>query len=225
MIYFGVTNKLIRLWEFKKKFLKFQIIEPIRSFLLHRRYDIRLLKLEDIEKIDIEEYQVPTCQFCKENCCRGYVNIVTLRLIDIARLIDLGLQEAITLEKPPRDVFKMTKARRNFFKSELWKRFPILKQKEDGSCYFLDEQNRCVIYDYAPLICKKFPFTLSQDKKEIFYSPKCKTYSISIANKDKFYEHINAVIEHYNEMIKDLVLIYHAKKELKYLGLDKYLIL
>lgn len=46
-------------------------------------------------KVQIEPLRVPDCQNCQNNCCHGVENTVSLRLRDIALLLDHGLEEYI----------------------------------------------------------------------------------------------------------------------------------
>lgn len=64
-----------------------------------------------------------------------------------------------------------------------------LKKKEDGSCFFLDENNRCGIYENRPGVCRKFncrrgwhmsPLVPADNDKE----------SNSILSKEKFIERL-----------------------------------
>lgn len=43
-----------------------------------------------------------------------------------------------------------------------------LKDKRDGSCMFQQADGRCAIYEVRPLICRTYPFWLSEDGEVIF---------------------------------------------------------
>jgi Fe-S-cluster containining protein len=41
-----------------------------------------------------------------------------------------------------------------------------IRRKKDGSCFFLDKDNRCMIYAVRPAICRLEPFTITDFKFE-----------------------------------------------------------
>ena len=43
-----------------------------------------------------------------------------------------------------------------------------LKDKSDGSCMFQEEDGRCAIYEARPMICRTYPFWLSEEGEVIF---------------------------------------------------------
>jgi len=215
-------KRLESLWENKQRFLRFQITEPWTSFRLRRAYDLRMLTRSDV-RIMVPAGQTPACALCRDVCCRGVRNTVTLRLRDLAAFVDLGLTSAISYDAPYVPRKAQTPAMSEFLGSELWRRFPKLKQTESGACCFLETNNRCAIFDHAPLACQRFPFALSPDRKTVFYSPRCLSHSMSDLNERAYQRHIDAVLTNYNEMIKDLVLLSHGWRELTMLGLARFI--
>jgi len=217
-----MVSRLEALWSAKARYTRFQITDLWRSWRLHRRYDLRMVDPARLVSV-IPRYQAPACRFCDEICCIGPRNIVTLRLRDVASLIDMGLEEVIDtrIQRIPR---AGSAAMREFLGTEIWSRFPKLKQTPEGRCVLLTPEGRCRIYGREPLACRRFPFALSSDRRRVFYSPRCRSHTISHANRARYQQHIEAVAANYNEMIKELVLLYHAPRELRILGLDRFLI-
>jgi Fe-S-cluster containining protein len=54
----------------------------------------------------------------------------------------------------------------------------FIRRKKDGSCFFLTEDNKCMIYEVRPEICKIVPFIVTdwdyeRNRIEVDLSPQC----------------------------------------------------
>ena len=107
----------------------------VRGFLttlkLRRRFDLR--PLQD-ERIGEGPSKVPDCAACTARCCAQPQNEVSLRLIDIARLLDGGHAAGIDRDRARRLAETMAAP------PDSLTRFPMLRNKPDGSCWFYDAQ-------------------------------------------------------------------------------------
>lgn len=195
----------------------------LRWLRLSRRVNLTPLSRADV-RVEGPRYGVSKCSACTDNCCVGKKSTVTLRLIDIATLIDIGRTDLIRRDKPKDAEANPTKARARFLASDAYKIFPVLKQDEHDRCLALDKGWRCSLHPHWPLSCARFPYSLDLDAREIFYSPRCPSYDVV----DSSYEPrvktmIDATLAAYNERIRDFVLLEFARPGLERIGLTEYL--
>jgi Fe-S-cluster containining protein len=210
-----VEKQLRTLWNdaknriyYPKNWLKLQ--------KLRRCFDLNFILYKDI-KIMVPTGKVPDCDTCLEICCTGPKSIVSLRLRDIAALIDVGLQQHITHEKKPLAVF----GNNSVFETI----FPVLTQDRTRTCTLLDENRMCRAYPYWPISCARYPYAIDVVNKVVFYAKGCGSYDLrppyEVAERTRYL--VQAAIESYNERIKDIFLIYFAQPELEKMGLSQYL--
>ena len=106
--------------------------------------------------------KVNDCSSCTDICCVGPHSTVSLRLQDIAALIDLGRDDLITMEKP--DFPEHTRAKRSALRKTLastgWRTFPVLKKDSMGACAALGRDGQCGLFPHWPLSCARFPYSL-----------------------------------------------------------------
>jgi len=193
---------------------------------LRRRFDLNFILYKDI-KIQIPKGQVPDCESCLEICCTGPNSIVSLRLRDIAALIDAGLGHHITHERSRLSILGDTvnEAQKNFSESIFSQVFPILKQDKTNTCSLLDENRLCSAYPAWPISCARYPFALDATNRVIFYAKGCgfyETYQPSEVG-GRVRNLVTATIDSYNERIKDILLLHFAREELKQMKLTKHL--
>lgn len=86
--------------------------------------------------MDLIDYQISKAINCKDcsNCCRN-ISIFVLK------------SELLKMEE-----LKVPLSKKNGFH--------FISLKTDGTCYNLNKNNRCNIYDYRPMTCRLFPFYL-----------------------------------------------------------------
>jgi Fe-S-cluster containining protein len=197
---------------------------------LRLRARMRLALVDPSEvRIAAVSGQVNDCEACTENCCVGPHNSVLLRLVDIARLIDLGRTELIASNKPSFDEATVASrpALRRQLNSQAWEVFPTLNQNSFGACMALDLDGRCTLYPHWPVSCARFPYALRTECDEVFYSQRCKSFWIRPDEASEMRAHAMAAnaVAAYNERLKDLVLLEYARDRLDSLGLLDYLTL
>lgn len=157
---------------------------PVRSW--RHRWRLWLLRREfDLTPPDPQTWswrfpktRLPACSTCPDVCCKGPRSTVLLRLVDLARFVDRGLTDHITLEKPvfEEELLGQRPLLREMIQSFHWQVFPVLKQKPDGTCTFLDPQGRCSIHPDRPWVCRVFPFFLDIDSQAIDWSDRCRWF-------------------------------------------------
>ena len=203
-----------------------------RSFALWRRFDLRSLDLSTV-KLKIPNGQLPDCENCIELCCTGPNARVSLRLLDIARLVDHG--HAAHIVKDPvldadnrrdKQIEKQHSwARREADGSVFHRVFPVLARDATGTCMFLTADRLCGVYPGWPLSCARYPYALDRQLKVIFYAKGC-TSTVTVQPADapvRVRALARAVIDAYNQRIKDVVTLALAPDRLAELGLLEHL--
>jgi len=104
------------------------------------------------------------CASCNGKCCSKFV--VSVTGFDIARLkqaVGKGFGSFLTNRCAEEVVFSMEQP---FFlfglDGNLEERLLCLKKKKDGSCVFQNRDGRCGIHEKAPVVCRAYPFVLSE---------------------------------------------------------------
>jgi len=195
---------------------------------LRRRYNLRPLSVSQL-RLRVPPRLVPDCEACTEVCCSGRTRVVSLRLLDIARLADAGLESHITTTRPQFTLTELDQkpALRDRVDSDLWRWFPVLAQDPSATCTLLDEQLRCRAHPAWPLSCARFPYSVNLAARTIFYAPSCQ--STRTVQSDEVGAPVRRLVEAavagYNEQIRDLVLLHVARAELEQLGLLRQLTL
>jgi len=189
-----------------------------RYMNLKRRVNLRMLHRWDVD-VPPPPRALPNCRACTDICCIGKKNQVSLRLVDIAMLMDMGREDLIAVEHdaPPKDSY----ARERFLQSRTYAMFPVLKQDEQERCAALGRDKRCTIYPAWPLSCARFPYSLDLEDKEIFYSPRCPSYDIVLGH-ERINVMIDAALTAYNERIRDFILVEFAWAGLQRHGFATY---
>ncbi len=193
----------------------------LRLARLALRYDLRQLIRARIQ-VRVPSGQVPDCPTCQETCCQG-PHLVSLRLPDIARLVDGGLEWAIERPRPS--------ARASLYAEhpdlaeaeslDSFRRFPVLGQTDSGYCVFLDPEGRCAIYPLRPLACRRFPYRVGEDRRTVTYATGCR-YPRADGSAAEVEALVSVAVEHYNQKIRDLVMLEAGLELLARLGLDRY---
>lgn len=166
----------------------------------------------------------PNCRACTDNCCIGKTNTVSLRLLDVARLVDMGRDDLISTEKPTFAAEELTPARAQLVGSAAYRALPVLKKDASWRCQALGQGNRCTIYPRWPLSCARFPYSLDQEDNEIFYSQRCPSQrELPRDEQPRLKVMVDAAIASYNERIRDCVLIEYAPQELDRIGVGRFL--
>ena len=166
----------------------------------------------------MRRFPAPNCEDCKGRCCPPRLD---LKLSDIARLIDNGLDKFIegTFE--------------SFFEHSLSlldggdgveAPFPrITPAAESTYCRFLDGNHRCGIYEARMSPCRAFPLAVVQNEYESpslqWFGDQCKI----VSDENSFWRLVDNAVLNWNEGVKNQLLLMNARDELRELGFGKYL--
>lgn len=198
----------------------------VKELTLRASFDLDLLAPAKIAS-RVAPGMIPDCPNCQDVCCAGLENVVSLRLRDIAVLIDAGRTELISRKKPrfPESLLKSRPALQELVASELFRTLPVLKQTgELQVCAALSEDLRCTLYPHWPLSCERFPYSLNALRKQVVWGTRCQSNKRAPEHVARSEAMFGAAVQTYNERIKDAVLLAHARDELDRLGVGKYLI-
>lgn len=197
-----------------------------RHLRLRSRYDLDPIQLSKVT-IKIPHGVVPDCHNCQEVCCTGHTSVVSLRLADVATLVDAGLQRHITHHKPSFSIAQLEKntALHHLVQNEFWSWFPILTQDETQTCTLLGKDLQCSAYPAWPHSCARFPYSFNYEAHTIFYAGSCHySKSVSVADAPLMTGRlVRAAIDAYNQRIRDIILVHVAAAELEQIGLLEYL--
>jgi Fe-S-cluster containining protein len=195
-----------------------------RSIKLQRRFRLRFLDLGKLA-VKIPAGQLPDCEACTDICCTGANARVSLRLLDVARLIDGGFADHVVRDPTPTAPKTASWARREADDSVFHRVFPVLRRDATGTCAFLDDNRLCGVYPNWPLSCARYPYALDLQLGVIFYARGCNTSTLVPAAEaaPRLRALCRAVVDSYNERIKDVVMLTHARGELVAAGLDRHL--
>lgn len=103
------------------------------------------------------------CSFCTATCCKDY--LITVTSFDVLRIIkktgkelhEIAALYPATILNPDNET--MLECYDGRYRDE------YLLALRSYPCYFLDDKNRCTIYEIAPFTCRKYP--IARDKQVI----------------------------------------------------------
>lgn len=199
------------------------------TIALRRRFSLRMLRVGEL-RVAVPRGQTPDCESCVEICCTGPNAIVSLRLRDIAALADAGLERFIVPASERKVVEgrakkRATWARRELDESVFHRAFPVLARDHTSTCALLTDERTCGAYPAWPLSCARYPYALDLQLKTVFYAKSCASTHVLPSSEApvKVRELVRAVVDAYNERVKDAVLVHMARHELSELGLARHL--
>ncbi len=167
---------------------------------------------------------IPDCESCSDSCCQS-PSLVSLRLVDIARLMDAGLESGIANVdfSARRTIYSKYPQLELAESKDSFRLFPVLRQKEDGTCFFLSNSKRCDIYEHRPLACRAFPYLLSEDLKSIHFARGGCSNGVAADDSSLVQKLVGSVVEHFNSKVSDLIAIEESSAEIERIGLGEYL--
>ena len=185
------------------------------TWALRRKFSLRFIRLGEL-KVKIPQGQLPDCETCEDLCCTGPNAIVSLRLRDIAALVDARLDRFIVARSQEQ------KTRGNDVFHDV---FPVLDRDPTGTCRLLTDDRLCGAHPAWPLSCARYPYALDAQLKVVFWAEGCRstTEIPAVDAPIRVRALVRAAVDGYNERIKDAVLLHTARPELEALGLLKFL--
>lgn len=217
-----LTEALETLWQQSR----FRLYTPRHLwswFVLHQRFELRFLRTGQLS-VEVPRGLVPDCENCVEICCTGKNAVVSLRLSDIARLMDAGLDAYID-RRPRLPLASSSWAGREVQWSVFHDWFPVLRRDATGTCTLLREDRSCGAWPSWPLSCARYPYALDALRHRVFLAKGCGSHRLMNVDDapDKIRQLVDAAVRGYNERIRDVVLLHVALKELHALGLTRHL--
>lgn len=198
----------------------------IAELRLRARFDLELLSPHELA-LKIPPGTVPNCAACTDLCCVGLENLVSLRLVDLAVLLDLGRSDLIQVKKPrfPAEMLELRPHLGDLMASTLFRTLPVLRQVGPRqACAALGPDKRCTLHPRWPTSCERFPYSLSAARRTVEWGKRCQFEQQAPEHAARSEQLFRGAIAAYNERIKDAVLLHHARPELERLGLGSYLI-
>ncbi|MFH2100675.1 MAG: YkgJ family cysteine cluster protein [Candidatus Micrarchaeota archaeon] len=103
--------------------------------------------------------RINPCSLCSAPCCKDYtVTVTSFDILTISQRAKLPpskfakIAECTLFNKDPETVLRFSDV--DFPEGYIL----IIKSHP---CFFLDIKNRCMIHEYAPLTCRRYPFDIS----------------------------------------------------------------
>jgi Fe-S-cluster containining protein len=189
---------------------------------VRRRYDLRFLRPDDLT---VDVLGPAGCSRCDDTCCAA-PHQVSLRLFDVARLLDAGLGEAMVSPRwsARADWHAQAPELAWVERQDSFRHFPVLRQTEQGVCVFLDAQGQCVIYPLRPLACQRFPYVLGPRLDRVVVSHGCDVARqgrpLSSAETETV---LASVLAHHRAKVLDLLWLAYGRPELVALGYGEWL--
>lgn len=203
---------------------RFRLYQPrhVLTWLrLKQQFDLRFVRFSELT-LKMPIGAVPDCAACENVCCTGPDAVVSLRLRDIATLLDADLGHAIG-PAPSRDAWQkgQTAASSENAASWFYKGFPALVRDKTGTCTLLGTDLSCTAHPHWPVSCARYPYALNLVDKTVFWARGCEDYTVVPSKEAPAATRalLKAVVDSYNERIKDLILVHVAPRELHELGL------
>lgn len=197
----------------------------MRELVLRASFDPDLIAPAKIAN-RVPPATVPDCARCSQVCCAGLENTVSLRLKDIATLMDLGRTDLISKKKPnfPAWMLRERPHLAELIASELFRTLPVIRQDPASRiCAALSKDIRCTLYPHWPTSCERFPYTLSAVRREVQWGRRCPEKKRSPEFAERSRELFAASVAAYNERVRDAVLLAHARRKLDTLGIGAFL--
>lgn len=192
-----------------------------RELVLRQRFSVRPVDWTKVTD-EIPRDQVPDCGRCTDLCCGGLENVVSLRLRDLATLIDLGRTDLIARRKPrfPESLLRERPSLRPWIQSTLWRTLPVVEQVGPHRTCAALVQGQCSLYPHWPTSCARFPYTIGEGR--LRWGLRCRTPAPLPSPKHASRMRAAAAAT-YDRRIEDAVLLSHARADLDAIGLGAWL--
>lgn len=206
-----------------RRLLSPQLITELR---LRASFEVETIDADDVEN-RVPRGTVPDCGACEDICCVGLENLVSLRLVDVAVLMDADRTDLMSRLKPrfPEDLVRRRPALHELLGSELWRTLPVLRQVgESRICAALTPELRCSLHPRWPTSCARFPYTMSAVRRVVSWGSRCASKTCSPRQAAASEAIFQASISAYNERVRDAVLLAHARSDLEAIGVGAWLV-
>ncbi len=138
------------------------------------------------------------CSICDAKCCKSY--IITVTAFDVLRIVK-------NAKKPPSDFAVLQEARLLSYDPDTTldidgENWPHLLTLKSHPCVFLGKDNLCTIHEFAPLSCRRYPYTLT-DKLNTRFCPFPSQLIFALKGSDVGKEPLLNEIELYKKIVKE----------------------
>jgi Fe-S-cluster containining protein len=218
----AVESALEELWS-RSRYRLYHPKNVWRWLDLRRRFELRFLRASAM-RVAVPARLLPDCATCTDICCTGPNAVVSLRLADIAALVDAGLERHVVHERPDADG-DASWARQEADWSVFHRMFPVLQRDVTGTCALLTEDRMCGAYPAWPLSCARYPYALDVLNSRVFLAKGCESHRLMSADDapDAVRRLVDAAVRGYNERLRDVILLHVALDELQELDLLRFL--
>lgn len=197
-----------------------KVVDKLEALVAEMNIHNLLLRPADLA-LDIgiwQSFPVPDCRNCKGRCCPPKLD---LKLFDIARFMDSGLDEFIegTFESFMEHSLSLLDGN-----TGVEHPFPyVTPSTESVYCRFLDKDHGCSVYESRICSCRSFPLGIvkygDEDISLQWFGDQCSILSDEIS----FWKLLDDAIQKWNEGVKNQILLMNARDQLREMGFGKYL--
>lgn len=221
-----VRQALDALWAgHRSKWRRLLSRRAITELRLRASFDLDLMAPARVANA-VELGTIPDCARCEDICCAGLENVVSLRLVDVALLIDVGRTDVISVRKPrfPDRMMRDKPALWELMGSELYRTLPVLRQHgPQRICAALGPDLQCSLHPHWPLSCERFPYTLQAARRRVIWGTRCASKRADPGFAPRQEALVAGAIATWNERVRDAVLLAHARPELDAMGIGAFL--
>jgi Fe-S-cluster containining protein len=169
---------------------------------IEQRFALRVPTIDDVV-VDAPARTAPACDTCADPCCARANAIVSLRLDDVARLVDSGHAHALVDPRVLLTRFPaLSSACAALVERDSFARAFVLDKRDDGTCVFFDGA-RCAIHEVKPLVCRAFPFQIDETRARVRFASSCQ--STRAGSDDDTRAGVAAALASYAAKVSDVV--------------------
>lgn len=222
-----VRAELDRLWSRYRSGWR-RLLSPgvVKELVLRASFDPDLIAPWRVAN-KIPKGTIPDCPTCTNICCAGLENVVSLRLVDVAMLIDLDRTDLMQKQKPnfPAWMLDERPGLHQLVASELWRALPVMRQMGDlNVCAALDTDTlQCSLHPNWPTSCERFPYSLDAVRRQVTWGQRCPVKTTSTRFEARSRALFQAAVSAYNERVRDAVLLAHARPALEEMGIGAWI--
>ncbi|MEK7398118.1 MAG: YkgJ family cysteine cluster protein [Candidatus Poribacteria bacterium] len=205
-------------------------LDEIKALVSELNLENKFIKPEEVifaikDRGDLKTtFPIPNCNRCTDKCCPTRINI---NLYDVAKFVDMGLDSCIKgVFSEYVDISLSEDGGKNVKISNPY----MYGNPNKKDCVFMDDEQKCSIYENRPTMCRAFPITvrIDENKRKValwrntFCKDKCSCYDLC-DNEPAFQSLLLNAVQYYNENLASKSLLAHSINRLKDIGLGKYI--
>jgi Fe-S-cluster containining protein len=200
-------------------------LDEIKALASELNLESKFIKPEEVifaikDKGDLKTtFPIPNCSRCTQKCCMARVSI---SLYDVSRFIDSGLDSFIAGTASGYSDLPISEDGSEILR--ISNPYMCGNDPEKKDCVFLDNEQKCSIYENRPILCRAFPIGIIDKNKQrtAFWVDGCKSYDLC-DNESAFQSLVINAVQYYNENLASISLLKNSINRLKDIGLGKYI--